>query len=177
MKRFLSETRLYICNHIVAHIPSHTIRLWFYNKVMGFKIGKGSTILMNCSFDCTRSFTIGENSTINAGCRLDNRGGITIGNNVSISSDVVILTADHDMNSSDFAGRINPVFIEDYVWVGIRATILPGVNVEKGAVLAAGSLVTKNINSYQVVGGVPAKFIKNRNNNLSYKVSYKGLLQ
>jgi acetyltransferase-like isoleucine patch superfamily enzyme len=177
MKNTLSEWRLYLNNHFVSNIPLHFFRLWFYRKVMKFNIGSGSTILLNCSFDCTKSLKIGKNSVINANCRLDTRGGIVVGDNVSISSDVIILTADHDMNCPNFSGRNRAVMIEDYVWVGTRAMIMPGVTIGKGAVVAAASLVTKNVLPYQVVGGVPAKLIKNRSNILNYNLSYKRLLQ
>jgi acetyltransferase-like isoleucine patch superfamily enzyme len=175
MKNTLSEFKLYLCNHIVSIIPSHIFRLWFYRKIMKFRIGSRSNIFLNCSFDCTKNFSIGENSVINANCRIDTRGGIEIGNSVSISSDVVILTADHDMDSMNFAGSTRAVCIADYVWIGTRAMILPGVKIGKGAVVAAGSVVTKNVEPYNVVGGVPAKFIKKRNENLEYKIDYQRL--
>jgi acetyltransferase-like isoleucine patch superfamily enzyme len=177
MKVFLSELRLYICNHVVCHIPSHNFRLWYYKNVMGFQIGKGSSVFMNCKFDCAKGLTIGSNSVVNSNCRLDPRGGLIIGDNVSISNDIVILTADHDLNTPDFAGRNRAVVIEDYVWIGTRAMLLPGVSIRKGALVAAGSVVTKNVESLQVVGGVPAKLITIRNSELGYKVSYQRLFQ
>jgi acetyltransferase-like isoleucine patch superfamily enzyme len=175
--KVLSEFRLYICNHVISNIPSHIIRLWYYKKIMNFKIGLGSTILMKTIVDCSKGVAIGKDSIVNARCRLDNRGTITIGDNVSISSDVIILTADHDMNSPSFIGRTKPVVIEDYVWVGTRAIIMPGITIGKGAVVAAGSLLTKNVKPYQVLAGVPAKCIKERNQDLSYSASYKRLFQ
>lgn len=177
MKNSLSELRLYICNHWISGIPSHTFRLWFYRKVMKFSIGSGSSVLLNCSFDCTKSFKIGQNSVVNGNCRMDTRGGIVIGNNVSISSDVIILTADHDMNTADFSGRNRQVVIDDFVWIGTRAMILPGVKIGKGAVVAAGSVVVKDVESYNVVGGIPAKLIKKRNKNLEYTTNYRRLFQ
>lgn len=177
MKNTLSELRLYFCNRLISNVPSHTLRLWFYRKVMKFSIGSGSSVLLSCSFDCTKSFRMGQNSVVNGNCRLDTRGGITIGDNVSVSSDVIILTADHDLNATDFSGSTRAVVIEDYVWIGTRATILPGVSIGKGAVIAAGSVVTKNVEPYNVVAGVPAKFIKNRNKNLEYKANYRRLFQ
>lgn len=173
----LSELRLYMCNHCVSHIPSHRIRLWYYKTIMGFKIGKGSTIFMNCKFDCAGGFLLGDNSVINAGCRLDNRGELLILNNVSISEDVAILTADHDINSNTFAGRTKKVIIEDYVWIGTRALILPGVNIKEGAVVGAGSVVTKDVESFDVVAGIPAKLIKKRSKDLKYKIDYIRLFQ
>jgi acetyltransferase-like isoleucine patch superfamily enzyme len=155
----------------------HTIRLWYYRKVMGFQIGKDSSIFMNCTFDAAKGFKMGANSVINANCRLDTRGGIDIGDNVSISSEVIILTADHDMNSPNFAGRNKPIKINDYVWIGTRVLILPGISIGNGAIAAAGSVITKDIVDYSVVAGIPGKVIKNRTHNLSYKLNYRRLFQ
>lgn len=177
MNAFLSEFRLYFCNHWVSGIPSHTIRLWFYRTIMGFKIDTGSSICLDCRFDCTKALSIGKNSVILAKCRLDNRGSIFIGDNVSISDEVIILTADHDMQKRDFEGRHKKVIIEDYVWIGTRVVILPGVTIGKGAVIGAGSVVTKNVEPFQFVAGVPAKFVKDRIKDLVYKCTYRRIFQ
>jgi acetyltransferase-like isoleucine patch superfamily enzyme len=173
----LSELRLYICNKLVSKLPSHTLRLFYYRYIMKIKIDRTSTILMDCSFDSTKSVIIGKNSVINSKCRLDNRGGIVIGENVSVSQEVVILTADHDSDSRDFAGRNRAVVIEDYVWIGTRAIVLPGVTIGKGALVAAGAVVTKNVTPFSVVAGVPAKVLKKRRTDLDYIVSYRRLFQ
>jgi maltose O-acetyltransferase len=109
---------------------------------------------------------------INANCRLDTRGAINIGNSVSISNEVMILTADHDMDDRSFIGRNRPVVIEDYAWIGSRAILLPGVTIGKGAVVAAGSVVAKDVSPYMVVGGVPAKVIRQRSQDLDYRHDY-----
>lgn len=172
-----SELRLFVCNKIVCSIPSHKARLWFYRKLMNFKLQPKVHIFMNCTFDCSENLSIGENSVINANCRLDNRGGLTIGENVSISEGVIILTADHDITSSAFAGRSREVTIEDYVWLGTRAMIMPGITIGKGAVVAAGAVVTRNVDPLCVVAGVPAKVIKMRDVNLLYQTVYMRLFQ
>lgn len=178
MSRILSEFRLYICNHWISCTPSHTVRLWYYRNIMGFKIGKGSNIFMNCKFDCAKGLSIGVNSVINARCRLDSRGELIIGNNVSISEEVIILTADHDSDIMGIEGRNKKVVIADYVWVATRAMILPGTNIGKGAVLAAGTVVTKNVEEFSIVAGIPACFIKKRpKDNLNYSAAYQRLFQ
>jgi len=143
---------------------------------MGFKIGRGSTIFLGCKFDSTQGLTIGDNAVINSNCRIDTRGGVTIGNNVSISSDVIILTADHDMDNK-MNGRSRETIIEDYVWIGTRAMILPGCKIKKGAIVAAGSVVSREVASMSVVAGIPATTIKINNRNLNYTASYKRLFQ
>ena len=177
LSSFFSELRLYICNEWIATLPSHTLRNYFYSKIMKFDISKSSSIHMKCAFDCADNLVIGNDSVINAKCRLDNRGKIVIGNNVSISQDVIILTADHDVNAADFAGRNLPVFIEDYVWIGTRALILPVVKIGKGALIAAGSVVTKDVLPYAVVAGVPARVIKMRREDISYDTRFRRLFQ
>lgn len=177
LRNYASEFRLYLCNEWINRIPSHSVRQYFYRKVMGFSIGKHSSIFMDCTFDSARGITIGDYSVINSRCRLDTRGSITIGKNVSISQEVIILTADHDINSPDFTGRNRAVVIDDYVWIGTRAMILPGINIGKGAIVAAGAIVTKNVEPFTLVAGVPAKFVKRRQEDLNYQIIYQRLFQ
>lgn len=166
------DTLLYLCNRVIAHMPSHTLRLAFYRHIMGFEIGTQSYIFMDTWFDAEKHFSMGSNSVINQRCHLDNRGGISIGANVSISSETIILTADHDPQSPDFAGRIKPVIIKDRVFIGTRALILPGVCIEEGGVVAAGSVVTKDVPAYTIVAGVPAVEIGRRTEELHYTINY-----
>jgi acetyltransferase-like isoleucine patch superfamily enzyme len=177
MSSILSEFRLYLCNHWIANIPSHRIRLWYYRKIMAFKIGAGSTIFMNCKFDCAGGLIIGKNSVINAKCRLDSRGTLEIGNNVSVSEEVIFLTADHSEDLIGVKGRSKKVYIEDFVWLGTRAMVLPGVTIEKGAVVAAGAIVTRDAKYLNVVAGIPAKLINVRPENFNYTAQYKRLFQ
>ena len=144
---------------------------------MHYSIGKNTTIFLDCTFDCAENFSIGKNSVINGKCRLDNKSSIIIGENVSISQEVMILSADHDLDSPDFEGRGRPVKIEDYVWIGSRAIVLPGVTIGKGAVVSAGAVVTKNVGPYSVVAGIPARVIRMRKKELSYQIAYKRLFQ
>jgi maltose O-acetyltransferase len=141
---------------------------------MKFKIGKGSAILMHCRFGSAKGFEIGDNSVINAYCVI--KSGVKIGKNVSISEHVMLLTADHDMNNN-FEGRNNPIFIGDYVWIGTIAMILRGVKINKGAVVAAGAVVTKDVAECAVVAGVPAKVIKKRMESFDYTTHYRRLFQ
>ncbi|WP_228052460.1 acyltransferase [Nodosilinea sp. LEGE 07298] len=116
---------------------------------------------------------MGDNSVINQKCCIDNRGRIEIGKNVSISPEVCIITADHDLQNARFVGRIRPVFIDDYVFIGMRALILPGVKIGEGSVVAAGAVVTKDVLPYTIVAGVPAKLISMRKKDLNYTINYK----
>jgi maltose O-acetyltransferase len=144
---------------------------------MGFKLEKGSGIHLGCRFDAAIHLQLGRNSVINSGCRIDTRETICIGSNVAIASEVIILTADHNINAPDFAGRVRPVIINDYVWIGTRAMILPGVVLGEGCVVAAGAVVTKDVSPHEIVAGVPAKKIGQRENlnPFTYQTNYKRL--
>ncbi|MBC7489305.1 MAG: acyltransferase [Glaciimonas sp.] len=171
-RQLCAEGVLYFSNYVVTHIPVHFLRKFFYRHVMNFVIGKDSYIFMGASFDTRNNFEIGHNSVINQNCRLDNRGGLFIGNNVSISSDVCILTADHNPQSDQFEGRSKPIKICDYVFVGTRAMILPGVTLGKGCLVCAGAVVTKDVDENVMVAGVPARPINKRNEIMNYTVNY-----
>ena len=171
-KAYRYDGLLYFNNYIVAIFPSARLRLLFYKWVMKIDTGKSVYILSGTWMDCRGNLKIGNNTVINQRCRLDNRGGIVIGSNVSISPEVHIITADHDVQDSMCVARTGKVIIEELVFIGSRATILPGVTIGKGAVVAACACVTKDVAPYTMVGGVPAKFIKERNKNLKYTTEY-----
>lgn len=115
---------------------------------------------------------MGNNSTINTGCYLDNRRGIYIGNNVNIAHDTKIYTLGHDINSPTFEVKGAEVIVKDYACIFSNVLIMPGVKIGKGAVIFPGAVVTKDVGDYEVVGGNPAKYIKTRNKDLTYKLNY-----
>jgi maltose O-acetyltransferase len=142
---------------------------------MRFQIGQHSYIFSGARFDACGNFRLGKHSTINERCRLDNRGNLSVGNNVSISAETCILTADHDPHSPAFSGRNRPVVVEDYVFVGTRALILPGVTIGRGAVIGAGAVVTRDIAPLVIAAGSPAREIGKRNPDLNYQIDYHRL--
>jgi len=105
---------------------------------------------------------VGEGSVIGDNAFLDGRDRLIIGNHVDIASGVMIYNSEHDINSEDFGAIVAPVEIGDYVFIGPRAIILPGVKIGKGAVVAAGAVVTKDVEEFTIVGGVPAQVIGER---------------
>jgi len=175
LRRVWFDGLLFVCNRLVANFPSHVVRLAFYRHVMRFEIGEHSYIFSGARFDARGGFRLGNNSTINDRCRLDNRGTLLIGANVSISAEACILTADHDPHDSAFAGRSRPVVLEDHAFIGTRAMILPGVTIGRGAVVGAGSVVTKNVAPLSIVAGAPAREIGQRNPDLNYRLDYQRL--
>lgn len=173
IKTILLELEVFVL-HIVGFIPSHHIRRLFY-RLGGVKIGWGSTIHMGARFYNPWSIRIGQDSIIGEGVVLDGRDKLIIGNHVDVASEVMIYNAQHNINAQHFAAVENvisaPVVIEDYVFIGPRAIILPGVKVRRGGVVGAGAVVTKDVPEFKIVGGVPAKEIGERQNkNLDYKL-------
>tara|TARA_B100000674_G_C37498531_1_gene759270 strand:+ start:77 stop:625 length:549 start_codon:yes stop_codon:yes gene_type:complete len=156
---------------IVSNIPSHTIRNFFLKYLFFLKLNKNSIMYSGFFLRSPEKIKINSGSVIGYNCELDGRMGIDIGKNVNISSDVKIYTLQHDYNSRDFCGSGSPVIIEDYVWISVRCIILPGVKIGKGAVIAAGSVVTKDVEPYAVMGGIPAKKISERSKDLKYRPS------
>ena len=160
-----------------GYIPFHSKRKIIY-KLAGIKIGKGSTIHMFANFFMPKNIKIGDDTIIGSGAFLDGRDNLTIGNHVDIASQVMIYNSEHDIESETFKARHEPVQIEDYVFIGPRAIILPGVKIGRGAVVAAGAVVTKDVPEFAIVGGVPAKVIGERKNkNLHYKLGRARLFQ
>jgi acetyltransferase-like isoleucine patch superfamily enzyme len=102
---------------------------------------------------------------------LDGRTGkIIIGNNVDIAREAAIFTLEHDPNADYYETISGDVIIEDYAWVSSRATILPGVKIGRGAIVASNAVVTKDVQPMTIVGGVPAKVIGRRKSNLKYNL-------
>lgn len=147
--------------HIVGFIPSHHLRRLFY-RLGGIRIGWGSAIHMGARFYNPWNIKIGKDSIIGEGTVLDGRDKLTIGDHVDIATEVMIYNGEHDVNNEKFNAVFLPVSIEDYVFIGPRAIILPGVTLKRGAVIGAGAVVAKDVEKYQIVGGVPAKLIGER---------------
>ena len=161
----------------VGHIPSHTIRNIKY-KFFGMKIGKGSTLHMWANFFDPKNITIGEDTIIGDHAFLDGRDKLKIGNHVDIASSVMIYNSEHDLSKDDFSAITAPVEIDDYVFIGPRVTIMPGVKIGKGAVVAGGAVVIKDVDPFTIVGGVPAKPIGERKNkNPNYRLGRARLFQ
>lgn len=163
MSKRLADWRLalvlYVANWWVNRWPFHAVRNAYYRGVCRVALAEGSSIHMGAVLYTLGGVTIGAGTTIDQGARLDGRGGLTIGQGVSIAPDVYLLTADHDPQSPDFEGRTAPIVIEDHAWLGTRAMVLPGVTVGRGAVVAAGAVVTKDVPPYALMAGVPARRI------------------
>ena len=161
----------------VGYIPSHGLRNLKY-RFFGMKIGRGSTLHMWANFFYPKNIEIGEDTIIGDHAFLDGRDKLTIGNHTDIASSVMIYNSEHDLSKDDFSAIVAPVTIGDYVFIGPRVTIMPGVKIGKGAVVAGGAVVTKDVDPFTIVGGVPAKLIGERKNkNPNYKLGRARLFQ
>ncbi len=158
----------FVVNDILPMIPFWTLRRW-YLRLVKCEIGKGTFLMKKMYIQSPNRLKIGNYTHINRDCILDSRANITIGNSVSISHRVNIITGSHDFQKSDFPSNKMPIVIDDYVWIGVGATILRGVHIGEGAVVCAGAVVVHDVLPYTVVGGVPAKKIGERNRGLDYK--------
>ena len=146
-------------------IPVYSYR----KKELVFKhSGSNVVIMKHHRIYFKENISIGNNVRIGTRVFLKALGGVTIGNNVIFGPEVTILTANHNYDTPtklpyDEEMILKPVTIADNVWIGCRATIVPGVTINEGAVIASGAVVTKDVPKGAVVGGNPAKVLKYRN--------------
>lgn len=161
----------------VGQVPSHCFRRFCY-QLSGIKIGQGSTIHMWANFFQPKNIEIGEDSIIGDHCFLDGRAKIKIGSHTNIASQVLIYNSKHDINDPEFKAVEYSVEIGDYVFVGPRALIMPGIKIGQGAIVAAGAIVTKDVAPFKIVAGVPAKEIGERKlKDLHYRLGRARLFQ
>ena len=131
-------------------------------QITGSEIDESVTVFTPLHINYGRHIKIGKNVFINFDCVFLDLGGITIDDNVFIAPKVSLLSEGHPTSREDRHSLIpKAIHIKKNVWVGAGATILPGVNIGENAVVAAGAVVSKDVAPNTVVGGVPAKFIKN----------------
>lgn len=149
-------------NIFVKGVPFHAVRQG-YLRTFGMKIGAKTGMMRGTRIIRPERISIGSNCIIGFDCFLGGEAGIQIGNNVNIASFGVLLGGYHDVNSPTFEAILHPIIIEDYVWIATRVTVLGGVRIGRGAVIAAGAVVTKDVPPYSIYGGVPAKKIGERN--------------
>lgn len=167
----LSTFQQFVMN-CISYVPFVGLR-WVLYKVFFKKIGYKTRICRRVDVRCPYRIRIGSYSNVNKNSLLDGRGGnLVIGNSVDIAQEVNIWTLEHDYNDPDYIAKGKSVVIEDYVWIASRATILPGVHIGRGAVVATCAVVTKDVPPLAIVAGIPAKIIGWREDNMKYKLGY-----
>lgn len=169
MNNLLNSLRFLLLQY-TGRLPSQRLRHGIYKRLYGLKLGRDSVIYNSCELRDPHQITIGDFTSIGDHSILDGRGGLTIGNSVNFSTGVWVWTLQHKVNAPDFGCEAAPVIVEDYAWVSCRTVLLPGVRIGKGAVVAAGAVVTKNVEPYAIVAGIPAKKIGERSSDLCYQL-------
>lgn len=122
----------------------------------GAKIGKGFYIRPSVNVHFPWKLIIGDNVWIGEGCTILNLENVEIRSNSALAHEVYVSTGNHDIRKSDFPYANKPVLIESCSWIGTRAFIGAGVHVKRGAVVAAGAVVIKDVDEWTIVGGIPA---------------------
>lgn len=162
----------FIYNDCVGALPSRKLRLLYLRAYLA-RCGKGTSVQMRCRFLNAQKIYVGDRNVLNFGCLFDGRRyPIRIGNDVSIGPEAAILTLGHDPQSPDFADRGGEVVIGDKAWICFRAIVLPGVKIGEGAVVAAGAVVSRDVEPYAIVAGSPARVVGARTKDLRYECSF-----
>lgn len=151
---------------LLLELSPYPVRILVFRLLLG-KLGKAVLIDYGTYFRYPKKISIGGGASINRGCELyaahlATGGTITIGNNVALGPHVKVFAGGHDYNTLNLTDTAGPVVIDDFVWIGGNTTILPGVYIGEGAVIGAGSVVTRDIPPYSIAVGNPARVIKRR---------------
>lgn len=167
----------YAYNNMISHVPAHWVRKGFL-KLFNRNIHPSAKILMHVRILNFWKVEIGARVVINQYCLIDcRRHPVIIEKDVDIGPYTRIWTLGHQPDSADHEVYGSPVIIKDHAWIASGVTVLPGVTIERGAVIGAASVVHKSVPEKHIVAGNPAKFIRLRNNELTYQLHYTPILE
>jgi acetyltransferase-like isoleucine patch superfamily enzyme len=164
----------YALNHVVCRVPLAGARMALY-RALGVRMeepGSG-VIMLGCEVFAPRRLELGRGTVVGPRCLLDARGGIRLGRDVNVSGRARFMTAKHLVQDPDFAAAFEPAVVGDRVWIALGATILGGVTIGEGAVVAANATVTADVAPYAIVAGTPARVIGRRTGELRYHLDYR----
>jgi acetyltransferase-like isoleucine patch superfamily enzyme len=164
----------YALNHVVNRIPLVSARMRAY-AAMGLQFDEVSSANISLGVEMWTGWRLkmGARSTIGQRCYIDARGGIRLDSDVSVSREACLLTATHIPDDPDFAGALAPIHLERHSWIGVRALLLAGVHVGEGAVVAAGAVVTADVEPYTIVAGTPARVLRKRHEPMRYELDWR----
>lgn len=161
MNEMNDEARRITCELNNAYHSQEEIRA-LLSRLFGKEVDDSFRVFPPFYTDFGKNITVGRNVFINACCHFQDHGGVTLGDDCLIGHNVVFATLNHGMAPADRASMSPaPIHLGKNVWVGSNSTILQGVTVGDNAIIAAGSVVTKDVAANTIVGGVPAKYIRN----------------
>lgn len=157
----LSQEAIRITMEINNSYHTHDEIVALMSELTGTRIHESFGLFPPFYTDCGKNLRIGRRVFINSGCKFQDQGGITIGDDTLVGHNCVIATLNHVMDPDHRGDMIPaPVRIGSKVWIGANATLLPGVTIGDGAIIAAGAVVTRDVAPRTIVAGVPAKPIK-----------------
>jgi len=161
----------------ISTLPSNHLRKWIYMG-LGAQVEKNVIFHFRTELRYPWRLHVGKGTIIGDNAILDARNGLTFGENVNLSSNVSIYTQQHDhrdplFRCPDLRSRRMDVVVEDRAWLGSNVIVLPGVTIGEGAVCCAGCVVTKDVEPYAVVAGIPAKKVGERPQVLEYEFDGK----
>ncbi|MBV9034817.1 MAG: WcaF family extracellular polysaccharide biosynthesis acetyltransferase [Acidobacteriaceae bacterium] len=142
-------------------IPSSAFRVRIL-RLFGATIGDGVVIKPGVRVKYPWRLAVGDACWLGEDCWIDNLADVCIGNNVCVSQGTYFCTGNHDWTDSSFGLIVKPITLQDGSWAGAKAILAPGVTLGECAIASAGSVVTKNIPPYEIHGGNPAVFLKQR---------------
>jgi acetyltransferase-like isoleucine patch superfamily enzyme len=142
------------------YLPPAELRRYM-SVLIGQEVDEGFGLFPPFFTNCGKNIHLGKNVFINSGCHFQDQGGIYIGDGTFIGHNVILATLNHDLNPNSRGDMWpKPIHLGKKVWIGSGAIVLPGVSIGDNSVIAAGSVVTKDVPENSVYGGNPAKFIK-----------------
>lgn len=160
MDRMSDEARRITCQLNGAyHTPDEVRELM--SRLFGKPVDDSFKVFPPFYTDFGKNISVGKNVFINACCHFQDHGGVTLGDGCLIGHNVVFATLNHDPDPRKRASMTPaPIVLGRDVWVGSNSTVLQGVTIGDGAIVAAGAVVTKDVPANAVVGGVPARYIR-----------------
>jgi putative colanic acid biosynthesis acetyltransferase WcaF len=158
-------------NRYGTHLPSRRLRKWWL-RGLGATLESGCVVFAGTTVLGADRLSIGARTNIGWRCVLDARGGLSIGADTVIASDTQLISGRHDVDDDDFVASFDPITIGDHCWLATRSLVIGGITVGRGAVVAAGAVVTRDVDEMTVVAGVPAQVIRKRTGKLDYRIDY-----